>query len=750
MRIIKRTLYTLYILLIVCMGYATFTEKEHGTLYVAEHIYGAWWFAALWAMLAAAGAAYFISRHIRRVSTVLLHVSFIIILLGALLTHLTAKQGMIHLRQGEMTDKYAVFEGDEIKEHALPFSIRMDKFSVEYHNGTSAAADYITLFTVYDNGTEANGAVSMNKIYSHGKYRLYQSSYDEDMRGSSLSMNSDPYGIPVTYLGYALLFISLTYILLDPKGTFQRLLDNLPKDKALRTAMLIATLVLTGNLATAQTTVPRETADNFGRLYMMYNDRICPVQTFAIDFTKKIYGKSHYKDFTAEQVLLGFIFWGNEWSGEPIIRIKGGDMKEQLGYDDYCSVNFFFNNDMGGYIIGPYVREYYNGNHDGFHKQAMDIDQKLMLIMDVRHGTILKMFPNLSNGHATWHSPTEKLEDNMSRRNSAFIQNAFGRLYKDALTGDYSHFNGIIDEICTFQKRNAGSSLPSAPATLAERIYNSIPFATILFMLNLTMGLLSLVFYILKTTGRTRKSIRTVIDRSSTVTFAVSMAALTLCLALRWIVSGNIPMANGYETMLLTAWLTMLLAVIAFRRFRIMLTFGFFLSGFFLLASHISYMDPKIGQLMPVLNSPLLSIHVSIIMMAYAMLSVTFICGIAAIIANIKGKSGTYDNGTTPLAESLHDLSRLFLYPALTCLGFGIFIGAIWANVSWGQYWSWDPKETWALITFMVYGIAVHSGSLPLFRNPMTYHVYMTIAFLTLLMTYFGVNYFLGGMHSYA
>ena len=203
-------------------------------------------------------------------------------------------------------------------------------------------------------------------------------------------------------------------------------------------------------------------------------------------------------------------------------------------------------------------------------------------------------------------------------------------------------------------------------------------------------------------------------------------------------------MGNGYETTLLLAWLVIIASLVAYRKAHIMLTFGFLLSGFFLLVSHISYMDPQIGQLMPVLNSPLLSIHVSIIMAAYALLSFTFICALMAFILKLIQRNNDM------AAEALQVLSQLFLHPALTCLGLGIFIGAIWANVSWGQYWSWDPKETWALITFMVYGASVHSSSIPQLRRPMVYHAYQLLAFLTLLMTYFGVNYFLGGMHSYA
>ena len=236
----------------------------------------------------------------------------------------------------------------------------------------------------------------------------------------------------------------------------------------------------------------------------------------------------------------------------------------------------------------------------------------------------------------------------------------------------------------------------------------------------------------------------------------VSFLSLTLCIVLRWIVKGTIPMANGYETMLLTAWFVMAITLASLHRLKTMrallLTFGFLLSGFFLLVSHINQMDPQITHMMPVLNSPLLSLHVSIIMMSYALVSLTFICGLVALVLLIINKLKRHQTSQelNLQLESLSVLSRIFLYPALTTMGLGIFIGAIWANISWGTYWSWDPKETWALITFMVYAVVVHTQSLPLFRRPLAYHVYMVLAFLTILMTYFGVNYFLGGMHSYA
>ena len=226
---------------------------------------------------------------------------------------------------------------------------------------------------------------------------------------------------------------------------------------------------------------------------------------------------------------------------------------------------------------------------------------------------------------------------------------------------------------------------------------------------------------------------------------SLSWCVLTFTLALRWVINGTIPLANGYETMLLLSWLIMLVSVLTTRKLQLMTTFGLLMSGFMLLVSHLGEMDPSITPRMPVLNSPLLSIHVSIIMISYALLSLTFISAIAYFLTcNSKRESVMAAN------RQLTVLSQIFLYPAITTLGLGIFIGAIWANISWGSYWGWDPKETWALITFMIYAIPLHTNSFSALAKPKNYHLFMLLSFFSILMTYFGVNYILGGMHSYA
>lgn len=753
---VKKIIFILYILVLVCMAAATIVEKSQGTDYAHAHYYGAWWFILIWAVLAALGAFYIIKRKVKCTSTLALHLSFIIILAGALLTHISAKRGMIHLRIGQPTDTYMAQDEEQgMKEEKLPFSLCLQKFEAKMHDGTNAVADYSSKFTVIDGDDKSEGEVSMNNIYSHRSYRLYQSSYDEDGKGSVLAINADPYGIPVTYTGYALLFISLVWMLFDPKGGYRKLLKSpLLKKGVLMTALILSmgniqTLhaeSATGNLQNA--VLPKETAEKFGELHILYNDRICPVQTFALDFCKKIYGARSYQGLTAEQVLSGWVFYGNTWANEPFIKIKSGEMKTAMNLPDYASLNTFFNREMGGYTIGQYVQEYYNGQQDKFHQQAADIDGKIQIIMELREGISLKVLPYtftknvkatkdhsfIKAGTTTWFSPVDKLPQAVEHQHALYIRNVFSLLNGDVKAGNTSRVNEFFVKMKKYQEVSSGNSLPTATQYKAERINNAFPFATILFMANLTLGFIALFYTIYRMTKK--KEIK-VLNIALPILLGVSFLALTFGLALRWIISGNVPMSNGYESMLTVAWFVMLIAIFMQFRIRLVMVFGFLLSGFFLLVSHINQMDPAIGQMMPVLNSPLLSMHVSIIMMSYALLSLTFICGIMGICMRSHG-------------EELQALSRVFLYPALTCMGFGIFIGAIWANVSWGNYWSWDSKETWALITFMIYAVVVHTQSLPVFRKPLVYHIYITLAFLSIAMTYFGVNYFLTGMHSYA
>lgn len=739
------------------MASASIIEKFMGTAFVKSHIYGAWWFSLLWALLVSLGVVYYLKHRSKAWSALLLHFSFAVIILGAFITHVSAEQGQIHIRQGVYIDNYTLFDGgNRAHEAKLPFKIRLDKFDVLYHSGTDAVQDYISRFTISDNNNETKGRVSMNSIFNYGSIRFCQASYDSDMLGATLSTNSDPWGIKVTYTGYALLFISLVAMLFDPRGTYRKILSSSVLKKGALCIVAFFCLGSTQSLAQTANVLPQNTASKFGDLLILYNNRVCPVQTFAIDFTKKIYGSSSYKGLTPEQVLTGWIFWGNEWMNEPMIKIKGGEIKERLQLPDYVPANQFFNADMGGYTIGPYLNEYFNGNHDKFHSQIAEVDEVMQLLMDVQRGNIIKMLPYTYANKTTWYAPTDALPNYVSSQEKHFIQYILPVLSDYAHAGETDKIDELISNLHTYQSKNGAKSIPSDKQIDAEHMYNNVPFSKILFIICLAMGFLTFVYTIIRLNGVGNGKANSLIHYASYGVLIASFMTLSYCEYLRWTISGTIPMTNGYETMLFVAWIVQAVSIVMGLRLRIMLTFGFLMSGFFLLVSHISQMSPQITHTMPVLNSPLLGIHVSVIMMGFALLSLTFICALTAFVVLLVKRTRAHrevstnvNNDETPTI-ALQKLSLLLLYPAMTALGIGIFIGAIWANVSWGEYWGWDPKEVWALITFMVYAAALHPKSVPALQRPTTYHTFMLCAFLTIIITYFGVNYILGGAHSYA
>lgn len=717
---LKRVLCSVYVLVVLVMAMATVVEKMQGTEFVLSTFYGSWWFVMLWAMLAVGGLAYMLQRKVRRMTVWLLHSSFVIILTGALLTHLTAWQGTVHLRKG-MTTKICLAEDGMIQN--LPFDITLDSFCIRYHQGTEAVRDYESHFTIQTDAGSERGMTSMNHIYSTKGIRLYQSSYDEDEEGTTLGINCDQWGIPVTYFGYGLLFLSMILMMIDPKGGFRRLIRKMEDGKWKmedgKWKMLVLMMILLPMQAHATKTFSKERSEEFGKLCINWNDRICPVQTMALDITRKLYGKSSYKEFTAEQVLCGFIFYREEWCNEPIIRIKSAEVRERFHLPEYTSLTSLVT-DEDGYLLGPYIHEYYQGEKDKFHEEVMKVDEKAMLIIQLSRKKILRIFPF----EGTWYAPTDEVPDHVTTERKTYFECALPLLGMLVEKQEVAQADEMLEKMALYQQTFGANDMPSPTRLKAERIYNNIPFATILFMVCLTFALLSLLRW---------KWMKWL----SLAVLVLSFLALTLCLTLRWMISGYIPMTNGYETMLIMAWMIMLASLLVYRKFPIILTFGLLLSGFLLLVSHLGQMDPKVTPIMPVLSSPLLSVHVSCVMMAYGLFSITFMCGVYALIVKKK-------------AEDMHLISQLFLYPAEFLLTAGIFIGAIWANVSWGRYWGWDPKEVWALITMLIYAIPMHSTSLAWMRKPSHYHWFMVVAFLAVLITYFGVNFFLGGLHSYA
>lgn len=704
---------------------ATVVEKFRGTSFVATNIYSSWWFAALWGAVAVAAVIYIVSRrHTMRPAALMFHAALAVILSGAAVTWSTSQRGEITLLPeidaGSFTD-------DDSVEHALPFALRLDSFETVCYDGTHTPMDYVCRVTLsHADGSQRQAEVSMNRILSHEGYRFHLSSFDLASGDVRLGVTCDRAGIALTYTGYALLLAAILWLMIDPRGRFRRLLRH-PALKGFSSVALLTMLCCQAGAAPKPPRVlPRDVAESMGELCVLYNGRLAPLSTLAHDAVRKLSGSDDLFGYTPEQVVSGWLFFYDDWKREAVIRIKGSQAQRALGIEgEYARLTDFAGTLCAGAQTDRALRE---------------ADEKFSIAAMLASGSMLRIFPYLAdNGALEWASPVDNLPSSLPPDEAMFIRRSFDYMGELAARRDWEGMKNVLRKLQEWQRQRAGESMPSAARLKAEILYNRTDCTLPAMVILLLVGLAGFA-----------AACRSMIRRRPTgrAWRAVSLAAaiagvtyLTLRLAVRAYVCSHAPLSNGYETMQFMAWCALLLATLLSRRMPLLLPLGSIVAAMSLAVSMMSGADPSITPLMPVLQSPLLAIHVALVMTAYALLAMVMLCGAAGLL--LLGRGGE-------AAARLQIVSRTMLYPAVMLLAGGIFVGAVWANVSWGRYWGWDPKEVWALITLIVYAAALHPQSLPQLNRPKVFHIYCVAAFAAVIVTYFGVNFLLGGMHSYA
>jgi len=749
--------FVLLALVALVMAWATRDEHLHGNAHAGFVFYNSVWFTLLWILTATVSCYYIVVSSLqKRLPVFLLHASFLLILTGALVTRLTGKTGQVHLRDNQQVSSF--FDEGTLYREVFPFSLSLKSFEIKYYPGTNSPADYMSIVEVTDakTGERFERKISMNNILRYKGYRFYQSSFDEDRQGSVLSVNRDTGGILLSYAGYFLMFFSMLLILFDKRERFRFLLKKLAQKTML--ALLLLGFPVLADAASPliycdTLTVNKQQSTHMSNLWVEYQGRIAPIQTLAHDFTRKLTGKNRYKSLSGEQFFFGWLFFSENWQHIPIFELKSTELIRMAGIrNDYACFADFFDADGSNKLAHYYHQMYGSNNPEGWLKEAVKLNDKLHLVEMLQNGSLLKIFPMQDhNGKLQWYAPDMNIPAQADTMENLFAQHFFS-LYYDALMQDDAATAGMyVEKLLKFQQKKAGGILPSTAHLKVEQLYNRIQIFSLLFKVCLTMGFLCLLFFIFKdsknqllTTSRASPFSYSIIQL---VVLWIVFASATVGLGLRTYIGGRIPMSNSYETMLLLAWFSLLTGILARRYSFLIVAFSFLLAGFTLLVAHISSMNPQITPLVPVLQSPLLSIHVLTIMVAYGLCGFMALNSFTALIVWVFGIKKT---DRMAYIIRMKETSELFMYPATFLMGTGIFLGAIWANQSWGRYWGWDPKEVWALITFLLMGFTFHDKILTWFRKPVFYHIFIIIIFLAVLMTYFGVNYILGGKHSYA
>ncbi|WP_395066851.1 cytochrome c biogenesis protein CcsA [Flavobacterium sp.] len=667
--------------------------------------------------------------------------------------------------------EYTLFFGSKV--YDLPFNIKLNDFIAKKYPGTEKSySSYESKVTVDDKGKKSNADIYMNHILDYGGYRFFQSSFDPDEKGTVLSVNHDYWGTMITYIGYFLLFFAMMAILFTKHSRFadiKRKLEVIKTKKSQLITVLILLLSFSGfsqnhEMHTQKLNfidsilkykIPEQQAEKFGRLIIQDNDgRMYPINTFSSELLRKVSKSDTYKDMNSDQVFVSMTQFPTAWMEVPIIYIKVGNdsIRKIVGLgkeEKYATFRSFFDKKFN-YKLSSYLEEAYKTtNPDQFQKDFIEADKKINLMSSALFGGILKIFPVPNDKNNKWVSYLELNQPTGTDLDK--IKDALP-YYFDALTkanksGNFTLSNTMLSGIEDFQKKYGSKVRPSDDQISSEIALNKYDVFRNLFWLYMLAGSLMLIMTIVSIFFNT-KPIRIVINCFH-IFIGFLFALHTLGLIARWYVSGHAPWSNAYESMIYVAWATMFFTLAFDRKSKLTVASGTFVASMILMVAHLSWLDPAIANLQPVLNSYWLMIHVAVIVASYGPFTLGMVLGIVSLILMLFTNKKNKEVMSLHLKEITY-INEMALTIGLVMLTIGNFLGGQWANESWGRYWGWDPKETWALISIMVYAFVIHARFVPSLRGLFSFNFMSVLAFASILMTYFGVNFHLAGMHSYA
>jgi cytochrome c-type biogenesis protein CcsB len=649
------------------------------------------------------------------------------------------------------------------KEVVVPFSVKLNDFILDKYPGTNSASSYASEVTVIDPMENVNMdyRIFMNNILDYDGYRFFQSSFDRDEKGTYLSVNSDWWGTIISYIGYILLTLGMILTLFSRKTRFYSLIQ---KTKTIRsksgTFILISFLMLSAESFSQSNThvtnaVSEAHAEAFSSVVVQdFKGRMKPMHTLSREILRKISRNESWDGLTADQVMLGMFVNKQDWYGVPVIKLgKHEDIQKLLGVSgDYASYKDFFS-ETGEYKMRDEVRRVNSLeqiDRGVYAKELLKIDERLNILSMVFSGSLLKIIPRPNDPNNTWEAYSSHNHDdghNHSSIASNFF-NAYGNALKEAtVSKNFEHAGHLLEELKGYQVAKGSSVIPSETKINAEIALNEMNVFTRLAGLYILLGILFLSFLFVSVFKPDWN-----LKRIYYVLFSILVLGFilhTIGLGMRWYISGRAPWSNGYESMIYIAWTTTLAGVLFTRKSFGGLAATMVLAGTILFVSTLSFLDPEITPLVPVLKSYWLTIHVSLEAGSYGFLMLGAIIGLINLILMVFITENNKHRAKRIIQEMSY-ISELTLIGGLFMVSVGTYLGGVWANESWGRYWGWDAKETWALVTILVYAFILHMRLIPKLQGLFVYNVATIFGLATVIMTYYGVNYYLSGLHSYA
>ncbi|MCT7511381.1 cytochrome c biogenesis protein CcsA [Aliarcobacter cryaerophilus] len=684
--------------------------------------------------------------------------------------------GQLGVPRDLIFDKYTVTLEYGSKFIDLPFAIRLNEFQLERYPGSMAPSSYASEVTVIKDDKTYDYRIFMNRTLNEGNFLFFQSSYFPDETGTVLSVNNDPGKWP-TYFGYFLLTLGLFLNFFDKKSRFRKL-TKFVANKNLAMFILTLALLSTQNLKANEsnnTTSPQEvdditmrvdylnkfkdeskvTADKFGHLVVQSSGgRMKPLATLNKEIVQKLSGKSSFMGMDANQIVLGMITRPDIWKDVKIIKINTPKLKKFLGVPEsekYISFSEAFG-EKNDYLLAKesekalLTKPIERGTYE---KDIIKVDEKLNIIYSVFNGALLNIFPKVYDEQSVddnfkWYSPIEAMQE-FSGQNQAAIGSVVRGLFNSTMDFDWNSANNYIDMIALYQDKVGTDIKPTASKINAEIVFNKLD---IFFNLTLAYVLLGFIMVVLafvvifKPEFKPAKTTK-IIFAILTILFAIQ----TFGMGYRWYLSGHAPWSDIYETLIYISWSAIFAGVIFFRNSLLALGAATIIAGIFMFTAHLTDVDPQITSLVPVLKSYWLTIHVSILTASYGFFGLSAILGFLTLIMFIFRKNRPHLDDVVKHVSAINEISLII---GLACITIGNFLGGVWANESWGRYWGWDPKETWAYVSIVVYALVIHLRFVKSLNTPYVLATASLLAFSSIMMTYLGVNFYLSGMHSYA
>lgn len=677
---------------------------------------------------------------------------------------------------------YLAYGSKQIK---TPFQVMLRDFQLDRYPGSNSPSSFASEITVIDKaGVSTDHRIYMNNVLDMEGYRMFQSSYDNDEMGTVLSVNHDWWGTLITYAGYFFMMLGMFFTLFTPKSRFMDLNRKLKKldDKGTlkKKAAVLGALLLIGQLSFAQheghqhgngtsimnpyenvdsliqaQSIPADHAAKFGRLIVQdQGGRLKPVNTMSSEILRKVYRKDNYQGLNSDQVLLGMLQDPIAWQFMPILRLgRDEEVHKSVGINEKYARFFDMFDEQGRYKLSQYVEQAYQkkpGARNTFDNEIIKLDERVNVLYMVFQGNMMRLFPLPNDVNNKWYSYNDHQAPFVGK-DSLFVNKImpwyFSEIRRSKDSGDWSGADEKVKFISSYQTELGASVYPDSNKVEWEIVYNEQqPFAK-LYKVYLLVGFVMLMA-LFAGIFKERKWLNYFVKGLAAALF-LAFAVHTGALGVRWFISGHAPWSNGYESMIYIGWATVLAGFIFAKRSMIALSATAILAALILFVADLNWLDPEITPLVPVLQSYWLMIHVAIITASYGFLALGAILG----FINLSMMIFTNENNKPRMTATVKELSyinEMTLTVGLFMLAVGTFLGGIWANESWGRYWGWDPKETWALISVIVYSFVLHMRLIPGLRGNYAFNLASVISFSSIIMTYFGVNYYLSGMHSYA